>query len=255
MLGVTTLRAVSGGAAGRTVDGFEVAWLTEDGDQHRSALTDVWATRFEWCQPARRFPSYKGQRHFNGRWWSSTMGQHVGYESWLERDHLMLLDHDLAVVAVASQPFWLFWPAGEDKVRSHVPDYFARLADSTALVVDCRPVERIKPKDMAAFEATRAACELVGWQYRLAGAPDAIVVANVRWLAGYRHPRHEVPAVAAPLRQVFAEPYPLMAGAEQVGDPIGVLPVLFHLLWRHELHADLSVPLHPDTPVRVAVAV
>jgi beta-galactosidase len=39
MLGVTALRAVSGGAAGRTVDGFEVAWLTEDGDQHRSTLT------------------------------------------------------------------------------------------------------------------------------------------------------------------------------------------------------------------------
>jgi hypothetical protein len=65
---------------------------------------------------------------------------------------------------VASQPFWLFWPAGEDKVRSHVPDYFARLADGSALVVDCRPVERIKPKDMAAFEATRTACEHVGWR-------------------------------------------------------------------------------------------
>jgi hypothetical protein len=255
MLGVTALRAVSGGAAGRTFDGFEVAWLAEDGDQHRSTLTDVWATRFEWCQPARRFPSYKGQRHFNGRWWSSTMGQHVGYESWLERDHLMLLDHDPSVVAVASQPFWLFWPAGEDKVRSHVPDYFARLADGGALVVDCRPVERIKPKDMAAFEATRAACELVGWQYRLAGARDAIVVANVRWLSGYRHPRHDLPAVAGPLRQVFSQPYPLMAGAERVGDPIGVLPVLFHLLWRHELTAELSVPLHPDTMVRAAAPV
>jgi hypothetical protein len=71
----------------------------------------------------------------------------------------MLLDHDPAVVAVASQPFWLFWPVGEGKARSHVPDYFARLADDSALVVDCRPVERIKPKDMAAFEAIRAACE------------------------------------------------------------------------------------------------
>jgi hypothetical protein len=254
MLGVTALRAVSGAAAGRTVDSFEVAWLTEDGTEHRTRLVDAWATRFEWCLPARRFPSYKGQRHFNGRWWSSTAGGHVGYESWLERDHLMLLDHDPAVVAVASQPFWLFWPAGEGKVRSHVPDYFARLADGGALVVDCRPVERIKPKDMAAFEASRAACELVGWQYRLAGVPDAIVVANVRWLAGYRHPRHDLPAVAGPLRQVFAQPFPLMAGAERVGDPLGVLPVLFHLLWRHELHADLSVPLHPDTVVRRQVA-
>jgi len=151
MLGVTALRAVSGGAAGRTVDGFEVAWLTEDGGEHRARLADAWSVQFEWCLRTRRFPSYKGQRHFNGRWWSSTAGQHVGYESWLERDHLMLLDHDPAVVAVGSQPFWLFWPVGEGKVRSHVPDYFARLADGSALVVDCRPVERIKPKDTAAF--------------------------------------------------------------------------------------------------------
>ncbi len=120
--------------------------------------------------------------------------------------------------------------------------------------MDCRPVERIKPKDMAAFEATRAACQLIGWEYRLLAAPDQILVANVRWLAGYRHPRHELPAVAGPLREVFAEPYPLMAGADRVGDPIGVLPVLFHLLWRHELAADLSVPLHPDTVVRAAAA-
>jgi hypothetical protein len=126
---VTALRVVSGGAADRTVEGLEVAYLTEDGEQHRTTLPDAWATRFEWCLPARRFPSYKGQRHFNGRWWSSTMSQHVGYESWLERDlNLMLLDHDPAVVAVASQPFWLFWLVGEGKVRSHVPDYFARLA-------------------------------------------------------------------------------------------------------------------------------
>jgi hypothetical protein len=34
---------------------------------------------------------------------------------------------------------------------------------------------------------------------------------------------------------VFAGPAGLLDGAEQVGDPIAVLPVLFHLLWRREL--------------------
>ncbi|MFE2595443.1 hypothetical protein ACFXCZ_02875 [Streptomyces sp. NPDC059396] len=45
-------------------------------------------------------------------------------------------------------------------------------------------------------------------------------------------------------RNVFSEPRPLMDGASLAGDPIAVLPVLFHLLWRHELAVDLSVPLH-----------
>lgn len=65
--GVTALRSVPGGATGTPVDGFEVAYTTEDGTEHRVTLADAWAVRFEWCLPARRFPSYKGQRHVNGR--------------------------------------------------------------------------------------------------------------------------------------------------------------------------------------------
>jgi hypothetical protein len=59
--------------------------------------------------------------------------------------------------------------------------------------------------------------------------------------------------LAEALRAAFAEPVPLLAGAEAVGDPIAVLPVLFHLLWRQDLAADLSMPLHPLTTVTTAV--
>jgi hypothetical protein len=102
------------------------------------------------------------------------------------------------------------------------------------------------------FDATARACALTGRDYRLVGAADAIVPANVRWLAGYRHPRHHMPEAVAALRLVFATSTQLMAGAEAVGDPIAVSPVLFHLLWPHELAADLSVPLHRDTLVSPA---
>ena len=34
-----------------------------------------------------------------------------------------------------------------------------------------------------------------------------------------------------------------MAGAAAAGDPLAVLPVLFHLMWRHVLAADLAVRL------------
>jgi hypothetical protein len=166
----------------------------------------------------------------------------------------MLLDVDPAVVGIASQPFWLFWNADEGRRRSHAPDFFARRADGSAVVMDCRPVERIKPRDAAAFEATRRACELAGWDYQLVGAPDAVLMGNVRWLAGYRHPRHRLPGRAAELREVFAEPATLMAGVETVGDPIAVLPVLFHLLWRRELLVELGTPLHVASLVTTAGA-
>ncbi|KAB1941143.1 TnsA-like heteromeric transposase endonuclease subunit [Micromonospora sp. ALFpr18c] len=251
---MTALRALPGGVAGLAGDGFEVGFITEDGVERRLLLTGAWAVPFERCRPVRRFASYKGQKHHSGRWWSATTGGHVGFESWLERDHLMLLDFDPSVVAVSSQPFWLFWTTPQGKTRSHAPDYFARRGDGSAVVVDCRPTDRIKPKDAAAFDATRTACVLVGWDYRLVDATDAIRSANVRWLAGYRHPRHQVEPVAAALRRAFAAPAPLMAGAEAVGHPLAVLPVLFHLLWRHDLDADLSTPLHPGTVVRAVVS-
>ena len=150
---------------------------------------------------------------------------------------------------IAAQPFWLWWTTSQGKARSHAPDYFARCADGGARVLDCRLAERIKPRDAEAFAATRAACELVGWRYGVVGSPDPITMMNVRWLSGYHHPRHDVPAVAGALQAAFVAPTTLMAGAESVGDPIAVLPVLFHLLWRQRLRADLSAPLSPDTTV------
>lgn len=133
--------------------------------------------------------------------------------------------------------------------RSHAPDYFAWLADGSALVLDCRSADRIKPRDRVAFEATGAACTVLGWRYEVVDAAVPVLMSNLRWLAGCRHPQHQLPGVAAALREVFADPRGLLEGAEVVGDPIAVLPVLFHLLWQRELHAELLLPLHPDAVV------
>src|SRR5664280_1744318 len=81
-----------------------------------------------------------------------------------------------------------------------------------------------------------------------------VLAANVRWLAGYRHPRNAQPEVTAALREAFTVPGALMDGAQQVGDPIAILPVLFHLLWSQVLTVDLSRPLHDGSPVAVRAA-
>jgi hypothetical protein len=47
-------------------------------------------------------------------------------------------------------------------------------------------------------------------------------------------------------------PAPLMAGASAAGDPVATLPVLFHLMWRGALAANLSVPLCERTLVVLA---
>ena len=61
----------------------------------------------------------------------------------------MMLDFDSRVVAFSSQPFWLGW-AEDGEERQHAPDFFARLADGTAAVIDVRPDNRINPRDAPA---------------------------------------------------------------------------------------------------------
>ena len=64
--------------------------------------------------------------------------------------------------------------------------------------------------------------------------------ANVRWLSRYRHQWCRLEPAATGLLEAFSAGQPLLAGAAQVGDPIAVLPVAYHLLWRRELSCDLS---------------
>jgi hypothetical protein len=241
-------------AASAGIAGCDVELEFADGTgARRVRLAECGEARFEDSVPARPFRWSRGQGHFPGWWWLATTGRHVGYESWLERDHLMLLDLDPAVTAVASQPFWLHWHDGR-RSRRHAPDFFARLADGTAVVIDVRADDRIGPRDAEAFEVTARACESAGWEFRRVGTVDPVLAVNVRWLSRYRHPRCAGrPGTAGALRRAFASPAPLLAGAAQAGDSLAVLPVLFHLLWRRELTADLgSGPLGPLTSVQVA---
>jgi len=84
------------------------------------------------------------------------------------------------------------------------------------------------------------------------GGLPPVLAANLRWLSGYRHPRCHDSVLTALLLKTFTGRARLMTGAAGAGDPIAVLPVLFHLLWRGRLLADLTVPLGPGTEVRTA---
>jgi len=180
------------------------------------------------------------------------MRKHVGFESWVERGHLVALDFAPEVTAIVSQPFWLCWRTPAGKPARHAPDFFARLADGGALVIDSRPRDVADDEDRQAFAATRQACEMLGWTYAVCGAMDPVVAANHRWIAGYRHPRCGDPATEARLLEAFGPGLPLMEGAEAAGDPLATLPVLFHLMWRRQLVADLSLVLSHRTVVRRA---
>ncbi|MFI5746929.1 TnsA-like heteromeric transposase endonuclease subunit [Streptomyces sp. NPDC051644] len=212
----------------------------EGGTRVRRPLRASRNSRFERVDPVRSFRWAKGGESFAGWHWSATTDDHIGYESWLERDRLILLDADPSVRGIASQPFWLHWNDGSRK-RRHAPDYFVRLADGRGQVVDVRAGDRIDEATAGAFEATERACRAVGWQFVHVGVPDPVLMANMRWLSRYRRRRCGGRRdVADRLVCVFDEPAPLLAGAVEAGDPLLVLPVLFHLLWCRVLEADVA---------------
>ena len=228
---------------------FDLGFVGADGRAQRESLSQCWGAPFEYAMPARSFLSYKGQKNFTGFRWTATTGRHVGFESWLERDNAMLLDFDPLVVGLSSQPFVLFWRDGR-RERRHTPDYFARLADGSGLVVDVKPDRRVKGKAAEAFAVTGQACEEVGWTFRRVGELDPVYRANVRWLACYRHPRNGPAETVSRVLEAFAQPTSLFAGASAAGVRLAVLPVVYHLLWRQVLAVDLrSEPLNSSSVV------
>lgn len=212
-----------GGRGGRRA-GFEVGFVGREDGEVRLSLGEVAGVPFERVPPVRSFPAYKGQRNYPGFYYAATLDAHVVFESWLERDAAMALDFDGGVVGFAAQPFWLCW-SETDQARSHAPDFFARSADGTGIVIDCRPADRVRPRDAEAFAATERACGEVGWQYRLVTGHDPVWLENVRWLAGYRHRRCYRDSLVAPLLDTFRSVRPLVEGVDRVGDPIG-LPIM-----------------------------
>jgi hypothetical protein len=79
--------------------------------------------------------------------------------------------------------------------------------------------------------------------FRRTAGPGTVLAANVRWLAGYRHRRCYRGGMAETLAGVFAAPEQLLGGVRQAGDPMVVLPVLYHLLWKQVLVADMATGL------------
>jgi hypothetical protein len=89
----------------------ENSYVDPGGAEHEVPLAEAAAVRFEQAWPVRRFTFHPGQRHLSGLWWSATTGGHVGFESRLERDHLMALD--FCPLAAISNCLEAAWPVEE----------------------------------------------------------------------------------------------------------------------------------------------
>jgi hypothetical protein len=76
----------SAAGSGFVVSGPFEAGVRVDGGVVRRSLADLSLGLLRRCEPVRRPGVYRRQRHMPGRWFSTTAGRFLEYESLLERD-------------------------------------------------------------------------------------------------------------------------------------------------------------------------
>lgn len=226
--------------------------LRGEGDQLKGGLLHALDARDVFAaEPRRTFRWHRGQRHYPGRYWSATTGSFVGYESRLELAALLLEDFDQRVVRIASQPFELI--ADRDGVqRSYVPDYMIEHRDQRFTVIEVKPRRRLEDPEIAgALEWAGEVIRSRGWAYRIVTEPDAALLSNVRFLAGYRRVWPFPPGVVDAVAASAAEARTLGEAFRTAGAALDDLPsgraIVLHLLWCHSIHCDLTSILANDT--------
>ncbi|WP_406011698.1 TnsA-like heteromeric transposase endonuclease subunit [Streptomyces sp. NBC_00984] len=245
------------GGAGRVVveqEGLEVVFADSGGRVRQLSWEQaVVSVRFEELGPVSAFPVVPGRRWGPGWWWSATTGRHVVHGSAAMRTQLMVLDREPEVAGLAGRPV-----RGGTRRTAGCVRGCRRCSPGTPTAPGCsRTVRRARPR------AARGRCGLRrcwrrrarGWggRYRRLGPPSAVVAANLRWLAGYRHPRYRgTPGLQDSVAGAYAVSRPLLNRAASVGDPLQVLPVVYHALWCGQLVTDLNEPLHGGSLVGVS---
>ena len=200
--------------------------------------------------PWRVFRSRHGQAHYSGWYWSTTTGGHVVYESRLELARLLLADLEPRVTAIAAQPFCVTARVG-GRTRRHVPDFLLIDAAGLVTIVNVKPAEQMAVAKVAAALAWAGEVFTArGWRHEIWSGTCAVLLANVRFLAGYRHPDRIDPAAVAAIGDRVTD------GAG-IGEVEGSLtdrfpaevsrPAILHLVWRGVFRADLSQLLSSAT--------
>lgn len=125
--------------------------------------------------------------------------------------------------------------------------------DSGVTIVDVKAAGKLAdPAVQAVFAWTRRLVTWRGWVFEMWLGPDAVVLENVRFLAGYRRDRLVETGLIPVVMETAATQSTIGAIEHAVqAPPVLVRPVVLHLLWSGRLACALDRRLGPDTPVRV----
>ncbi|WP_407992117.1 TnsA-like heteromeric transposase endonuclease subunit [Kitasatospora sp. CMC57] len=236
------------------VGSFSVSLRRDDGAVREGS----WAAGasdpgFASAVPWRTFRWRHGQQHYSGTYWSSTMSDHVIYESRLELTRLLYADFDQDTESVFAQPFLLTAQVGRRTCR-HVPDFLMLRRGRVPLVVDVKPRHLLtRPKVSSALGWAREVVESRGWEFEVWSEPPDAELANLRFLAGYRRPWLFDADLLAEVRRADLDGVTLGQAFRAFADRPRELvrAAVLHLMWSQHLVTDLATPLTARHRLRV----
>jgi len=146
---------------------------------------------------------------------------------------LLLADADLDVVSIVAQPFLLI-EGVEAKSRRKVPDFFLEHRSGACTVVNVKTARKLNdPKVAATLAWAREVVEAKGWVAEVWTGCDPLVLANVRFLAGYRRSwlfdRAQVEAAEAAI--VEGDTFGRLERRLWTAGVVEPRPLVLHLLW------------------------
>jgi hypothetical protein len=228
-------------------DSPQLSIRMHDGEIVRVPVQQLSTALMADTKPLRTFRWYKGQPHYSGTYWSSTEAAHVIYESRLELSRLLLADFDAAVTRIFAQPLMIRAKVDGRWLR-HTPDYLL-IAGAEFRFVAVKPQGRLEdPKVIATFAWVREVVESNGWSFEVASEPPQPYFDNVRFLAGYRRKSSISDEALAALRTRSLDGKSIRDALRAATGPEPLTrAALLHMLWTHELEADLTQVLSDRT--------
>jgi hypothetical protein len=168
------------------------------------------------------------------------------FRSRLELARLLFADMDPSVRHIVAQPFRMVTVI-DGALRTHVPDFLLLGSDGGVCVVEVKPQRQLdNPKVAFTLGWARRLVIGRGWGFEVWSEPDGVVLANVRWLAGYRRGWLFDP-------QLLCETDAAARDGTTIGQverglagrwPVSLVRgAVGHLLWSGTISTDLATPL------------
>lgn len=142
-------------------DFAEASYKNSDGVVVTTEWWDLDADAVAAGVPWRKFAWYLGQESYSGVYWSATEGALVGYESRLERSHLVMGDFERSVKRVASQPFQMRFRAN-GVIHRRVPNYLL-CTETGPVVIDVVRGRRLADPEMRRLLAMTPPGDRIAW--------------------------------------------------------------------------------------------